>query len=94
MCAGACARARACVCSRVRVCVRARADPIVTMFAPGVECGFLRVYNDMYLNIVIIVTYFVGHVMLSFLINDFILYTAIVKRVVLIAVNALQIPPL
>ena len=42
----------------------------------------------MYLNIVVIVTYFVAHVTLSLLINDFILYVAIVKRIVLIVVNA------
>ena len=67
---------RACVCLCVCVCVRT--DPIVTVFVCGVESGFLRVDNvmrelfeSMHLNIVI-VTYFVGHVMLSLLINDFV----------------------
>ena len=42
--------------------------------------------DGMYLNTVVIVTNFVGRVMLSLLINDFV-FTAIVKRVVLIVVN-------
>ena len=44
--------------------------------------------------IVVIVIYFVSRDMLSFFINDFILYIAIVKRVALIAVNALYKSPL
>ena len=53
-----CVCVRVCVraCVRVRVCVsvscmcmcaraRARADPIMMVFVPGVEYGFLRVYN-------------------------------------------------
>ena len=40
-------------------------------------------------NILVIVMYFVGRVLLSLLINDSILCVAIVKRVSLIAVNAL-----
>ena len=43
------------------------------------------------MNIVVIVTYFVGHVKLSLLINDFILYAAIVKCIKLIAVKRLYI---
>ena len=44
--------------------------------APGVEYGFLCACNvtavqGMYLNVVVIVTYFVAGVMLSLLINDF-----------------------
>ena len=56
----------------------ARADPVMMVFIPGIEYGFLCVYNwmcelseGMYLNIVVIVTYFVASVMLSLLINDF-----------------------
>ena len=48
----------------------------------------------MYLSTVVIVTYFVGCVMLSLLINNLILYATVVKRVVLIAVNALYKSPL
>ena len=67
---------RLCAC----VCVCVHVDPIVMMFVPGLKCGFLRVYNVMwelfegtYLKTVVIVMYFVGHVILSLLINDFIL---------------------
>ena len=63
----------------VAVCVRACTDPIIMVCVPGVEYGFLCVYNVMwelfegiYLNIVVIVMYFVASVMLSLLINDFI----------------------
>ena len=84
------------------LCVRARAVPIIMVFVHGVGYGFLSVYNVMRelfestcLNIVIIVTCFVASVMLSFLINDFIiLYIAIVKRVVPVVVNALYKSPL
>ena len=41
------------------------------------------------LTIVVIAMYFIARVTLSLLINDFILYVAIVKRVALIVVNAL-----
>ena len=61
-----------CMCARAR----ARADPIMMVFVPGVEYGFLRVYNvtweffeGMYLNIVVIIMGFVASVTLSFLIN-------------------------
>ena len=61
-----------CMCARAR----ARADPIMMVFVPGVEYGFLRVYNvtweffeGMYLNIVVIVMSFVANVTLSLLIN-------------------------
>ena len=47
----------------------------------------------MYLNIVVIVMYFVSRVVLSFPISDFILYVAFAKRVVLIVVNALYNSP-
>ena len=47
----------------------------------------------MYLNIVVIITFFVGRVMLSLLINDFNLYAAVVKLIVLIAVNSLDKSP-
>ena len=59
--------------------MRAHTDPIIFMFVPAVEYGFLCVYNMMWelcegmdLNIVLIATYFVSSVMLSLLINDFI----------------------
>ena len=48
----------------------------------------------MYLNIVVIVTCFVASVILSLLIDVFYLYIVIVKRVVLIFVNALYKSPL
>ena len=49
VCVRACVRACACVCVRacVRVCVRARADPIIMVFVPGVQCCSLCVYNVM-----------------------------------------------
>ena len=47
-----------------------------------------------YCCIVVILRYFVASIMLSLLINDFILYVAIVKRVVLIVVQALYKFPL
>ena len=43
----------------------------------------------MYLNIVVIVMYLVVSLMLSLLMNDVVLYEAVVKRVVLIVFNAL-----
>ena len=47
-------------------------------------------FEGVYLNIVVIVTYFAASVMLSLLITDFCFFSvAIVKRVVLIVVNAL-----
>ena len=67
------------------------------VFVPGVEYGFLYVYNimwelfkGMYLNIVVIVTCFVASFSMSLLINVYllILYIATVKGVVLIIVNA------
>ena len=68
-----CARARVCV------CVRVRADPVIMVFLPGVEYGFLCVYNVMsdlfegtYSNIFVIVTCFVVSVILSLLMNTFI----------------------
>ena len=48
-----------------------------------VQCD-VRVVVGMYLTIVVIVVCFVASVMLSFLINVFYLYIALVKRVVLI----------
>ena len=48
----------------------------------------------MHLNIVVIFMYFVARVMLSLLLMIFIMYVAIVKRVVPIAVNALNKSPL
>ena len=49
-----------------------RADPVIMVFVPGVEYGFLRVCNvtrelfeGIYLNIVVIVTCFVASVLLS-----------------------------
>ena len=53
----------------------------------------VRVNQDMYFNIVVIVTYFWARVMLSLLINNFYLHIAVVKRVVLIVVNALYKSP-
>ena len=50
--------------------------------------------EGMYLNIVVIITYFFLSVMLSLLINDFVLYIAVVKCVLLIVVNALYKSPL
>ena len=47
-----------------------------------------------YCCIVVILRYFVASIMLSLLINDFILYVAIVKHVVLIVVNVLYKSPL
>ena len=52
-------------------------DPVILVFVPGVEYGFLcvcvqcdvRVVGGMYLNIVVIVVCFVAIVMLSLLIN-------------------------
>ena len=46
------------------------------------------------LTIVVIAMYFIARVTLSLLINDFILYVAIVKHVVLIVVQALYKFPL
>ena len=46
------------------------------------------------MSIVVVVMYFVVRVMLSILINNFVLYVAVVERVVLIAVKALYKPPL
>ena len=43
----------------------------------------------MYLNIVVISMYFVAHIILSLLINNFILYVAILKHAAVIAVNVL-----
>ena len=51
-----CVRVRACV--HACVCVRARADPIILVFAPGIEYG-------MYLNIAVIVMCFVASDMMS-----------------------------
>ena len=46
VCARVCARALCvCVCVCVYVCVRAH--PIIRVFVPGVEYGFLCVYNAM-----------------------------------------------
>ena len=66
-------------------------DPIILVFVPGVEYGFLCVYKcdvrvvgGMYLNIFVIVVCFIASVMLFLLINVFYLYIAIVKRVALI----------
>ena len=66
------------------------------MFVAGVECGFLRVYKvmcelfeGMHLYTVVIVMYRVARVLLSLLINNFILCVAVIQRVVLIAVVAL-----
>ena len=56
-----------------------------------VQCD-VRVVGGMYLNIVVIVVGFVASVILSLVIN--VLYIAIVKRVVLIFVNALYKSPL
>ena len=88
-----------CVCVLVHVCVRA--DPIILVFVPGVEYGFLCVYNVMWglfegicLNIVVIVTCFVASVMLYLLLHVFILYIAIAKGIVLIFVKALYKSPL
>ena len=60
-----------CVC----VCVHVHA-PIILVFVPDVEFGFLCVYNimrelfeGMYLNMVAIITCFVASVMLTLLIN-------------------------
>ena len=70
-----------CLCTCVCVCVCVWcADPIILMFVPGVEYGFLCVYNQcdvrvvggMYMNIVVTVVCFVASVMLSLLINVFI----------------------
>ena len=47
-----------------------------------------------YCCIVVILRYFIASIMLSLLINDFILYVAIVKHVVLIVVQALYKFPL
>ena len=62
MCACVRAFVRVCVC----VCVCARTDSIILVFVPGVEYGFLCVYNmmselfeGMYFNIVVIVTCFI-----------------------------------
>ena len=70
---------RVCVCVYVCVCVCVWcADPIILVFVPGVQFGFLciqcdvRVVGGMYLNIVVIAMCFVASVMLSFLINVFI----------------------
>ena len=64
------------------------ADPFRLVFVPGVECGFLRVYNvtwelieGMYLTVVLIDTYLVAN-------------AAVVKHVVLIVVNAVYKSPL
>ena len=58
--------------------MRVRADPIILVFASGVEYGFLCVYSvmwelfeGMYLTIVVIVTCFVASVMLFLLIDFF-----------------------
>ena len=71
------------------------------MFIPGLECGLLHVHSvmsesfeGMNLNIVVIVTYLVAHVMASHLIYDFILYKPIVKSVVLTVVDVLYKSPL
>ena len=53
----------------------------------------MRVVGGMYMNIGVVVVYFVARVMLSLLINVF-MYIATVKRVVLIFVNALYKSPL
>ena len=90
-----------CVCVRVCVCacVRARADPIILVFVPGVWISLcvhcdVKVVEGMYLNIAVIITRFIASVMLSLSINVFHLYIAIAKRVELIFVNALYKSPL
>ena len=81
VCLCVCARARVCVYIRVCVCVCVCvwcADPIILVFVPGVQFGFLciqcdvRVVGGMCLNIVVTVVCFVASVMLSPLINVFI----------------------
>ena len=57
-----------------------------------VQCD-VRVVVGMYLTIVVIVVCFVASVMLSFLLNVFYLYIALVKRVVLIFFKALYKSP-
>ena len=66
MCACMCAYMHACAAC---VCVQAHADPIMLVFVPGVEYGFLCVYNVIWelfegthLNIVVIITCFVASV--------------------------------
>ena len=56
------------------MCVHARAGPIILVFVPGVEYGFLCVYNvmreffeGMCLNIVVFITCFVASVMVYLL---------------------------
>ena len=54
----------------------------------------LELFEGMYLNIIVIVMYFVARDMLFRLIYDFILHVVVVKSIVLIDVSALYKSPL